>query len=159
MSYSPLTMKPKKNPPGPLLRRLCPTRSVVFFGAFLLMSGIGLDARNPIRSSFFSYYPGAVGSALDDLPSNGGHCGVCHYDFNGGGPRNPYGVSIEAVAQANGWNVGSRDDRPLIIAAATSGRSCICVCSHVRSSTSNSERIRSVSTFKRPKNPVYLSGI
>ena len=36
----------------------------------------------------------AIGSPLDNLPSNLGHCGVCHYDFNGSGPKNPYGNAI-----------------------------------------------------------------
>ena len=59
------------------------------------------SARPPIRSDFFSTYPIAVGSRLDDSPSNSHHCGVCHYDFNGGGPRNPFGLGIE-IGRANG---------------------------------------------------------
>ena len=51
-------------------------------------------ARAPIRQSFFNVYPGAVGSNLDNLPSLAGHCGVCHYAFTGGGPRNPFGVRV-----------------------------------------------------------------
>jgi len=51
--------------------------------------------RNPIRREFFDIYPAAEGTQLDDLPSNAGHCGVCHFDFDGGGPRNPYGLAIE----------------------------------------------------------------
>jgi hypothetical protein len=58
-------------------------------------------ARPPIRKAFFNVYPSAVGSRLDDLPSNSGHCGVCHFDFNGGGPRNPYGLAVQ-VAIASG---------------------------------------------------------
>jgi len=53
------------------------------------------EARNPIRSSFFAAYPAAVGSRLDNLPSIQSHCGVCHFAFTGGGPRNPYGARIE----------------------------------------------------------------
>ncbi len=57
-------------------------------------------ARPPIRRAFFNVYPSATGSGLDDLPSNGGHCGVCHFDFGGGGPRNPYGLAVEiAIGQ------------------------------------------------------------
>jgi hypothetical protein len=52
-------------------------------------------ARPPIRKAFFSLYPVAVGTQLDNLPSNSGHCGVCHFDFNGGGPRNPFGLGVE----------------------------------------------------------------
>ncbi|HXV13760.1 MAG TPA: FlgD immunoglobulin-like domain containing protein [Candidatus Krumholzibacteria bacterium] len=60
----------------------------------LLLPSDGL-ARNPIRNAFFSVYPSAVGTRLDNLPSNSGHCGACHFDFDGGGPRNPYGSAIE----------------------------------------------------------------
>ena len=59
-------------------------------------------ARNPIRKTFFEdAYPNAIGTQLDDLPSNAGHCGVCHFDFDGGGPRNPYGLGIE-IGLGNG---------------------------------------------------------
>lgn len=54
-------------------------------------------ARPTIRSSFFAAYPGAVGSKLDNLPSHSGHCGTCHFDFNGAGPRNAYGVRLGQV--------------------------------------------------------------
>jgi len=71
----------------------------------LLASGIPLvhqvEARPPIRADFFATYPNATGSKLDVLPSNSKHCGVCHFDFNGGGPRNPYGSGIE-VGRNNG---------------------------------------------------------
>jgi hypothetical protein len=59
------------------------------------------QARPPIRADFFTEYPGAVGSQLDALPSDSKHCGVCHFDFAGGGPRNPYGLGIE-VGIGNG---------------------------------------------------------
>ena len=51
-------------------------------------------AKPPIRAAFFSVYPSAVGTQLDNLPSKTAHCGVCHYDFNGGGNRNPYGIAV-----------------------------------------------------------------
>jgi hypothetical protein len=54
-------------------------------------------ARPTIRSSFFAKYPAAVGSRLDSTPTKPGHCGVCHFDFNGGGARNPYGDRLAAV--------------------------------------------------------------
>jgi hypothetical protein len=38
-----------------------------------------------------------VGSVLDDVPSNPGHCGVCHYDFDGSGLKNPFGLAVEAT--------------------------------------------------------------
>jgi hypothetical protein len=55
------------------------------------------DARPPIRRAFFDVYVSAVGSRLDDLPNNTRHCGVCHFDFAGGGPRNPYGLDVEVA--------------------------------------------------------------
>ena len=61
----------------------------------VLFAATATTARNPIRNAFFGVYPNAEGTQLDDLPSNAGHCGVCHFDFDGGGPRNPYGLSIE----------------------------------------------------------------
>lgn len=54
-------------------------------------------ARPPIRKAFFNAYPSAVGSRLDNLPSHSTHCGVCHYDFNGGGARNPYGLAVQGA--------------------------------------------------------------
>jgi hypothetical protein len=54
-----------------------------------------VEAKNPYRRDFFSTYPAAEGTHLDDLPSNAGHCGVCHFDFDGGGPRNAYGLGVQ----------------------------------------------------------------
>ncbi len=54
-------------------------------------------ARNPYRKAFFQAYPQAKDSVLDNVPSHAGHCGVCHFDFSGGGTRNPYGLSVEAT--------------------------------------------------------------
>ncbi|MDX2197475.1 MAG: Ig-like domain-containing protein [Phycisphaerae bacterium] len=54
-------------------------------------------ARPNIRSAFFDAYPGAIGTALDSVPSFAVHCGVCHYDFAGGGTRNPYGNRLAVV--------------------------------------------------------------
>lgn len=64
--------------------------------AWLSSAGLA-EARPTIRSAFFVAYPGAVGSRLDNLPSITGHCGVCHYQFTGAGPRNPYGRRVEAA--------------------------------------------------------------
>ncbi len=61
----------------------------------LLVSAV--YGRANIRDAFFSAYPGAVGSKLDSVPSHPTHCGVCHYDFGGGGTRNPYGVRLGQV--------------------------------------------------------------
>jgi len=76
----------------------------VLFLVLLLAAAASALARNPIRREFFSVYPDAETTALDDVPSNAGHCGVCHFDFDGGGPRNPYGISIEV-----GLNSGLSD--------------------------------------------------
>ena len=62
-----------------------------------------------IRDAFFAEYPSAVSTRLDTLPSNAGHCGVCHFNFDGGGPRNPYGLKVEE-------NVGSGKDKNYDIA-------------------------------------------
>ena len=63
--------------------------------ACLVLTAATVSARNPIRNTFFDIYPVAENTQLDDLPSNAGHCGICHFDFDGGGPRNPYGLSIQ----------------------------------------------------------------
>ncbi|MCI0499062.1 MAG: Ig-like domain-containing protein [Planctomycetales bacterium] len=36
-----------------------------------------------------------------DKVSGTSHCGVCHYAFTGGGPRNPYGLAVEGTANRN----------------------------------------------------------
>ncbi len=55
------------------------------------------EARKPYRDNFFTAYPSATGTVLDTVPSHPNHCGVCHYDFGGGGPRNLYGQAVEAT--------------------------------------------------------------
>ena len=55
------------------------------------------QARRPIRKEFFQAYPNARNTQLDTLPVKGEHCGVCHYDFDGGGLKNPYGQAVEAT--------------------------------------------------------------
>ncbi len=82
------------------LRHVCPPIAAALH---LLLWGclLGLlllppaQARNPIRNAFLGVYPAAEGTQLDDLPSKTNHCGVCHFDFDGGGQRNPYGLGIE----------------------------------------------------------------
>lgn len=79
------------------------TRGGLLARAFLVLSFIlamtSQDAmgKPPIRKAFFQAYPSANGTVLDDVPSHSGHCGVCHFDFGGGGPRNPYGQAVEAT--------------------------------------------------------------
>jgi hypothetical protein len=63
----------------------------------ILMVSSQAFGRRPIRNAFFAVYPSAEGTRLDDLPSNANHCGVCHYDFDGGGPRNWYGAAVEVA--------------------------------------------------------------
>ncbi len=67
--------------------------------AVLILATVAHDAqaRNNIRSAFFEVYPDAVGTVIETVPSQPNHCGVCHYDFTGGGPRNLYGQRLEAV--------------------------------------------------------------
>ncbi len=71
--------------------------SILVIATLLTLPVSPAQARRPIRKAFFNVYPGATASRLDDLPSNAGHCGVCHFDFDGGGPRNPYGLSVEVA--------------------------------------------------------------
>ena len=63
----------------------------------LLSAPPSAEARNNIRDAFFTVYSDAVGTPIETVPSQPGHCGVCHYDFTGGGTRNPYGARLEAA--------------------------------------------------------------
>ena len=63
---------------------------------------------NPnIRNAFFDVYTNAVGTPLYTLSSvkKEPHCGVCHKDFqNGGPPWNPYGELVRSNLDNNpGW--------------------------------------------------------
>ena len=64
------------------------------------------EARNPYRSNFFDAYPSAVGTAIETVPSHPTHCGVCHFDFGGGGTRNPYGLAVEATDRSTAAILG-----------------------------------------------------
>jgi len=55
------------------------------------------QARNNIREAFFSVYSDAVGTTIETVLSQPNHCGVCHYEFTGGGTRNPYGALLESA--------------------------------------------------------------
>lgn len=68
--------------------------------AILLAFPLASLAKNPIRNDFFAAYPGAASSLLATAPSAPSHCGVCHFDFSGGGTRNPYGAAVEARRKA-----------------------------------------------------------
>ncbi len=84
-----------KTPLLPAPRALTLTLVPAAVLAALLLAPGGALARNNIRTSFFTVYPSAVGTVLDTVPSKPTHCGVCHFDFNGGGARNPYGLAIQ----------------------------------------------------------------
>jgi hypothetical protein len=71
-----------------------------WFALAVVVCGVAVGqawARPAIRSAFFDVYPSAVGTTIDTVPSHPDHCGVCHYAFGGGGPRNPYGVRLGEV--------------------------------------------------------------
>ena len=57
-------------------------------------------ARNKIKSSFLDAYPSADGTVLTSVQSNLEHCGICHYSFDGGGLKNPYGVAVAGTNQS-----------------------------------------------------------
>ncbi len=82
--------------------------SLVSAGLVLALAGSS-EGRNNIRNSFLSLYPHVDGTPLDDLPSRTNHCGACHFDFSGGGPRNPYGLGIEI-----GLNAGLTVEQALL---------------------------------------------
>jgi hypothetical protein len=73
------------------------------------------EGRRTIRNAFFAFYPGAVGSNLDNLPTKADHCAVCHYDANGSGTKNPYGNLLKANNDiAKDWAIAiSMADNPV----------------------------------------------
>ena len=84
----------------PVRPLLC--RAAVLAPLVLLVLAVSVHdafARPSIRRAFFNVYTGAVGSRLDNLPSHATHCGVCHYDFNGAGPKNPYGDAVAGTSK------------------------------------------------------------
>ncbi len=62
--------------------------------AAILAAAAPAPARPNIRLAFFTVYPSALGSKLDNLPSFAGHCAVCHFDAAGGGAKNFYGDAL-----------------------------------------------------------------
>lgn len=79
-----------------------PARSILFLSLLVaaalavLLPSLAVG-RPTIRTSFFSVYPELTNGRMRVLPSNADHCGVCHFDFNGAGARNPYGNRIAAL--------------------------------------------------------------
>jgi hypothetical protein len=87
----------KPSDPSPRSHLSC---MAVLLLLLLLIQPAALQARPNIRDAFFAAYPSAVGSVLDGVPSHMGHCGVCHFDFSGGGTKNFYGNAILNTGQA-----------------------------------------------------------
>ena len=65
-----------------------------------------VHARNKIKSNFLAAYPNADGTVLTTVPSNTDHCGICHYSFDGGGLKNPYGVAVQGTDQSTAAILG-----------------------------------------------------
>ena len=85
---------------------MCSTKSLKMLSilTMLIVSLIALTyaphellARNNLRDAFFDVYPDAVGTPIETVPSQLNHCGMCHFAFTGGGPRNPYGQALESA--------------------------------------------------------------
>ena len=77
------------------MRQFSSSAALLGLTLVLVLVPVAAQSRPPIRSDFFSTYPNALGTQLDALPSDSKHCGVCHFDFSGGGARTPYGLGIE----------------------------------------------------------------
>ncbi len=78
-------------------RRDCLRVPTMFAAAIsLLLAPIPAGAYPYIRQAFFTAYPEANNTRLDRRADTSQHCGVCHFDFDGGGPRNPFGQAVEA---------------------------------------------------------------
>ena len=82
---------------SPTPRRVDALRLAVAIALCVALFGQVASAKPKIRDSFFEVYPGAVGTALGSVPSQSSHCGVCHWQFQGAGARNPYGADLEAA--------------------------------------------------------------
>ena len=74
-------------------------RPTLAVGLFLLgcLTWQQAQAKPEIWDSFFNAYPELVDTRLQDVPSQSNHCGLCHFKFTGGGPRNPYGTAVEGA--------------------------------------------------------------
>ncbi|MEN8254939.1 MAG: hypothetical protein ABFR33_05655, partial [Verrucomicrobiota bacterium] len=89
------------------------SRSRLVYLALLFVIPLASQARNPYKKTFFEdVYPSADGTILSDVASNPGHCGACHYNFDGGGNRNPYGAEMEAAMDA-----GNSDEAAILAIA------------------------------------------
>jgi hypothetical protein len=81
-------------------------RGVALLLCVLAVTSQNAGARKPYRDNFFDAYPSADGTILLNTPSHNKHCGVCHFDFGGGGDRNPYGLAVEATDRSVGAILG-----------------------------------------------------
>ena len=70
---------------------------VVLVAAIVLSEAVPILAFTAIRQIFFTAYPELAETRVGDLPSNDDHCGMCHFRFSGGGPRNAYGQAVEGT--------------------------------------------------------------
>jgi hypothetical protein len=95
---------------SPYPRRIDALRLAVAIALCVALFGQVANAKPKIRDSFFDVYPGAVGTALGSVPSQSSHCGVCHWQFQGAGTRNPYGADIEAALPGYSNNAAGRFD-------------------------------------------------
>jgi len=77
----------------------CLCLAVLFSVTILFLDGFDQEAqaKQEYRDAFFTVYAGAVGTTIETVPSRTNHCGVCHWRFNGGGERNPYGARLQEV--------------------------------------------------------------
>src|SRR5689334_15266148 len=90
-------MKTTPLPPLEFRDGLSPAMATVCVVVLLALQPFSAGGKPEIRQGFFDANPTALGTRLDNLPSRSGHCGVCHYRFQGGGERNPYGSRVEAA--------------------------------------------------------------
>jgi len=81
------------------------SRSLLVLAAVsaLTFAGARVYAFNSLKNAFMRVYPTAVNSILDDVPSNTNHCGLCHYDFDGGGARTPYGEAVRVARDSGSY--------------------------------------------------------
>jgi hypothetical protein len=68
-----------------------------------MLLGTYAHAYRSLKNTFMQVYPIAVNSILDDVPSNNDHCGVCHFDFDGGGGRTPYGEAVKLARDSGSY--------------------------------------------------------
>ena len=65
-----------------------------------------VHARNKIKSNFLDAYTDADGTVLTTVLSKTDHCGICHFDFDGGGLKNDYGLAVGATDQSTAAILG-----------------------------------------------------